>query len=467
MTTLASTLARILLVDPNVDELSSIATALRARGFSVVLANSSAMAEERALGARFDVLLVAEELMAAEGRPSLDSLATAIAAAGSHVVLVSDPDLGREDGYAVRTDVDAIAASALRAPSVPPDGAAAPPSIQVGSLAQTPLLELVESLFVTRRTGTLGVTTPKGAGELRFAGGELVDAVYLRLDGLKALLRLLGESEGAFVFTPGAPMAVRRITLAAGDLVRLAARQLEETQRLRIALGADDTSAGALVAVESVDPIALSPLARTLLSRLRSPSTLDELLDTASEPDAELLAALAELDAAGRLRRIGTESRRLPFAPAEHVERVRALAARAQAGGFLGPARVVFAGTATRLGVLTHTALRLQEAVAPAQPSPALPVPHEIATLRLSDGAAVELFALPLVPAYSPLWAMALAGAAVLVRLDDAAAELLLDASATADMPIVDAESLVEWLDESDVGEVGSLVRAALEKCEV
>ena len=56
---------------------------------------------------------------------------------------------------------------------------------------------------MNRRTGVLSVTTAIGAGEVRMADGEVLDAVYRRLEGEKALYRLLGEREGTFAFVPG------------------------------------------------------------------------------------------------------------------------------------------------------------------------------------------------------------------------------------------------------------------------
>ena len=47
---------------------------------------------------------------------------------------------------------------------------------------------------------------------MRLAEGEVVDAVYRRLEGEKAFYRMLGEREGRFAFSPGEPSAARRLT---------------------------------------------------------------------------------------------------------------------------------------------------------------------------------------------------------------------------------------------------------------
>ena len=96
---------------------------------------------------------------------------------------------------------------------------------------------------------------------------------------------------------------------------------------------------------------------------------------------------------------------------------MRALVSRATSPGFSGSARIVFAGTPSRLAVFSHAALCLADAIAAPDPAPNVPVPYPIATLRLGDDVDLELVALPLVPAYAPLWPMAISGSAIVVRL--------------------------------------------------
>jgi hypothetical protein len=142
---------------------------------------------------------------------------------------------------------------------------------------------------------------------------------------------------------------------------------------------------------------------------------------------------------------------------------MRALVSRASAPGYQGAARLVFAGTPNRLSVFAHAALCLSDAIPSPEAPPTLPIPHPIATVRFGDDVDLELVALPLVPAYAPLWPLALAGAAIVVRLDDAAGSALTEACAAAELPVLDAQMLVGALEEGSVAQVASLVRAAIE----
>jgi hypothetical protein len=200
-----------------------------------------------------------------------------------------------------------------------------------------------------------------------------------------------------------------------------------------------------------------------VLTRLRSPATVDAVLDDVGAMDAEVLRALSELDTAGRVRRLSRTTERVPLARADQLHTVRALAARARVPGFSGAARILFAGTPGRLAVFAHSILCLADAVAPTEPPPSVPIPHTMAQIKLGDDVALDLVALPLVPAYAPVWLMAFAGSAVLVRLDDAAAAVLTEACAAADIRISDAAALVGELDEGNAATVASLVRASLE----
>ena len=92
-----------------------------------------------------------------------------------------------------------------------------------------------------------------------------------------------------------------------------------------------------------------------------------------------------------------------------------------------------------------------------------MPVPYVLATIRLGDGVELDVVALPLVPVYAPLWPLALAGAAILVRLDEAAAQSLEEACTSVAVPILDARAIFGTLEESSAVQVASLIKTALD----
>jgi CheY-like chemotaxis protein len=457
---------RVLLVEEDIEELASLAASLRQRGVQVALANGVSMACERAKTAKVDVVVAASELTEArdDGLSLLDALAIELGQLPPVLLLVREGP-GPLQGEAVqRGDLDLLVGrvNALTTPRHSRSTESAPPSaIYSGSLAKVALTDVVETLWVDRKTGTLAVTTPAGAGDVRLVNGAVVDVVYLRFEGVKALVRMSSEPDGRFLFTPDTPTVLGRMSLPTDALLGEVAVQSKEAKLLRARLG--DLTAKALLATEGGDQADLSPLARTTLAKLRAPATLDEVLDDLPEPDAHLLAAIVELDGAGRLKRLPHEMHRAPLVATEQLHLMRALVSRALAPGYEGATRLVFAGTPSRLAVFSHAALRLVDALPPPDPAPAIPIPHVIATVRLGDDVDVEIVALPLVPAYAPLWPLTLAGSAIVVRLDDAAGSALAEACAAAELPVLDAHVLVGALEEGSVAQVASLIRAAIE----
>jgi CheY-like chemotaxis protein len=473
---------RVLLVDEDIEELASLAASLRQRGIQVALANGVGMACERAKTARVDVVIAASELTEARegGLSLLDALAIELGQLPPVLLLVREGPGPLQGESIIRGDIDALVErlGVLATPSATRSRESGPPSATYsGSLAKVSLSDVVETLWIDRKTGTLGVTTPAGAGDVRLANGAVVDAVYLRFEGMKALVRMFLESEGRFLFTPDTPAVLGRMTAPTAHLLSEVASQAAETRRLRERLG--DLTSKALLATDGMEPEGasststqrasrpapadLSPLARATLAKLRAPATIDQILDELPEPDAHVLAAIVELDAAGRLKRLPYEMQRVPLVGMEQLHLIRALVSRASAPGYEGAARFVFAGTPSRLAVFAHAALSLVDALPSVEPAPAIPIPYTIATVRLGDDVEIEIVALPLVPAYAPIWPLALAGAAIVVRLDDAAGSALAEACAAAELPVLDAQVLVGALEEGSVAQVASLVRAAIE----
>jgi hypothetical protein len=453
---------QILLVDGDADRLKALGAALRERGFDVAEALDPRAVHEASAADRYEILLIAEASHR-RGGPELEAL---LRRRGTpYLVLVGDADSGWTTNEVHHEDVDVIArrvSDVLRLSSPIP---VAPTAARTsGSLAEGGLVPLVASFHTNAATGVLSVTTADGAGELRFARGELVDAVFSKLEGVKALFRLAREKEGAWVFTEASPLVMRRITTPTEELLRAAPVELERVGTLRRALG---NLEGFAIVAEPTEAHALGALATLALGRLAQPRSLDSLLDESPETDGDVLGAVVEIDGAGLLRRVHTDARVSAFELPEQWNRVAALTAQARAAGFRGPARVVFAGPRASLSILAYAAGRIDEAAGASASLPVAPVPFTIATLRLSDDAAVELVAIPLDLASSPLWPLTIAGAAAVVTLgaeetEPGANDVLRDLCSDGLVPIHDGGSIVPSLDPGSPDHVARLVRVAL-----
>jgi len=448
----------VLLVEPDIDTLGRVASKLRSLGLTVALSDGATDLVARLRNSRADAVLLSDTLdeldnvlRALDGEPDL--------AIVPRLVLTSGDVPGPEGVEAVpRDQVELVAKRLYALQSRPPPASSFRDDFR-GDLQQVSLLDLLQLLAMNRRTGSLNLNTPSGAGEVRLKEGAVVDAVYRRLEAEKALFRLLAEKEGSFAFTSGPATMPARIESPTNALLMDGLRQIDEVRRWRQELGAEDD---VLVAAESHVPCDDEQQER-VLEALQSPRTLDELLDELPLLDHDILASLEPLLKSGRARRIPKGAARAQLGQPEQLTLLGAVANRLRAGGFSGPARLVLAVSPRRLHTLTHAMRRIAEALPPPEAAPTLPIPHPIATLRVADGAELAVFGLPTVSAYSPLWQLVVTGAAALVRIDDGCPPVLETTCSVAGVPMFNATDLVPDLNEADPAQLATLIRLTLE----
>lgn len=450
---------QILLVEPDVDALGQLAEKLRARGMSVLLADDIPTAIARARAQLPHIVFVAAAI--AKRHELWEGLASETHLAGlPRVVLVRAPSAeGLPPDHATYDDLDRLVARALEvSPAM-----VAPETNQGeirGDLQQVPLVDLLQLLAMNRRTGVLMVSTPFGAGELRMADGEVLDSVYRRLEGEKAFYRLLSEREGTFVFSPGSPPAMARVTRGTSALLMEAMRQKDEVDRLLGELG--PASVAFIASGEPSEDDSM--LSLDVLAALARPRSITELLDELPSPDLEVLQALGGCVERGLVRRVERGTEQEPLCPQEQLPGLRALVARLGHGGFSGAARIVVASTPPRLHAFNHSLLRIAGSTAPAEPPPTAPVPHDLALLRLGEGVELVVVGLPVVEAFSPVWSLALPGARALIRLDKAGSQVLEAVCSALEVRVVGALDLIPAFDELEPSLVAQLLRATIEQ---
>ena len=448
----------ILLIEPDVDVLGTLASRLRSRGLSVMIADSIGGAFERASAADLLAVLVSSALLAdSDGFERLKNLSALRDAL--FFILVDKPvgaSLAADE--LPHHDIELIARRLYAIPSRVAVGPEEGGDFR-GDLQQVSTVDLLQLLAMNRRSGTLVINTPAGAGEVRIKNGEIVDAVFRRLEREKALYRLLGETDGTFSFVSGMPLFLERIQVSTSALLMEGLRQLDEAARLRVKLSLDGTALLA-IAPPGAD---FSEAASRVLETLTTPRTLPELLDEVTLPDLAVLEALTALLDQGLVRRIASSAVRVELADPERMAVLAALAKRAERSGYRGAARVVIAATMQRLLTLMHAIARIADTAVPTEQVPAAPVPYALATLRLGE-ADLEVVGLPLVEAYAPLWGLVLPGAAALARIELTASEALETACSVAAVPMLEAGALMQDGDEADPEQVATLLRMLLEK---
>jgi hypothetical protein len=446
----------VLLVEPDVDELGVLASKLRAHGLEVAIADSLERGAERAQGTRVGVMLVSSAL---SSEPNFEPTLQALPSLANLPRFVLVDGIGsRGDGEIPRWDVEAIAKRVHALGHSVPVAAGAGGDFR-GDLKQVSVADLLQLLGANRRSGTLSLSTPSGAGEVRLGDGEVLDAVYRRVDGEKAMIRLLGEMEGSFAFVGGSAPTLRRIERPSQALMMDGMRQLDETKKLEatLALGNDALLAVVLARPDQRD------VEQRVLEALVTPHTLAELLDEVPALDLDVLNALAGLLVAGAVRRFSGGNLRVELADPERLTVLAALAQRAAPSGFEGMPRIGLSGSQRKLAAVLSSLARVSDATVVSD-VPAAPTPHSLATLRLTESMSLELVGLPLVDAFAPLWGLVLPGLLAVARLDNEPFETLEASCRLASVPIVDGEPFLGHGGETEPERVAALVRAALER---
>ncbi len=396
------------LVDPDLDALAELASALRSRGLIVTVFDALAPALERAAQHPPDVLLIAEALAAPLAQ--LRGRAPVLAQLPCYLLLA--PGRVAQHAQQLPWDAEQIAQRVLAVSS-----RRSAPDVLVrgdfrGDLSQLGLPDLLQLLGANRQTGVLSVNTTQGAAEIWFSEGELVDVVYRRLEGEKALFRLLGEADGSFTFSTAGSTPARRLAATTQHLLMEGLRQGDEARALRGRLALEGQVLVRWGPPELPDD---PPDARRVLEALSAARSLDELLDEVPLTDLELLRCVERLQRGGRLRGVPRGGLEVALADDEQLAVLGARVTRCLRGGFRAPPRLGFYAAPPRLALLAATALRLREAAAPADLVPTAPVPHVLATLRLGSDVQLDLLGVPALEAYAPLWSLMLPGSIAIV----------------------------------------------------
>lgn len=463
---------RILLVDPDVESLGEVASALRSRGFAVANAVDAYEAVETAYKAAPDAVLVV---------PSLDHDGELTQALRLIPQLANLPVLElpeRHDGVGrrlvgmPRDEIEAVVGKILAAcprqsqPEINTDELR-------GNLSQMGLADLLQMLAMNKRSGTVGVTTSIGGGEIRLDDGEIVDATFRRLEGEKALFRLLREANGSFAFNVGRGSGPRRITTSSHGLLMDAMRHADEVREARRKLDAEGVAFLAPKSPIEEPPQSVSPvsgsgeipsgaLLEDVLRRLRAPRTIDELLDDVAGSDLAILEAVHMLETAGRVRRVALGDLAARIAPEGGAAALRPLVSRIAHPAFSTP-RLVIATPPRKLSFLAATLQRLVEVSASSDPAPRLDVARRLGVLRFGEGVEIELVGLPAHDALAPTWPLALSGAFVVVRVGQAGGSALEAQCESLELRLIEADTLVGPGDLLEPERLATLLRRTLE----
>jgi CheY-like chemotaxis protein len=168
-----------------------------------------------------------------------------------------------------------------------------------GQLDQVALPDLLQLFHVNRRTGTVEVVQRERKGReqrgvIYVRDGNVIQAIAGTVDGEKALFRLLGWKTGSFAFTPDRAPVEARIETPTRALLMEGLRQLDEWESLRGSLPARDARV-ALRVTSSALPNMVHPLTQEVLLLLEIYTRVQDVVDSCSYPDYQVLRTLQTL----------------------------------------------------------------------------------------------------------------------------------------------------------------------------
>jgi len=283
-----------------------LAEACAARGYATSFAQHGAAALEAALADVPDVVVAVSDLELIDAGTLVEILRANPRTKGVRFLF-----LGREPGGGFFDDtlspsasgeeialrIEAILAQRKRIDAVDRE-AEAEQAVQ-GKLSQIPLTDLLQLFHMNRRTGTIELSRQEGGapgerGALILREGNLIQATVGRVEGEKALFRLLAWREGGFAFRPGTVTMTPRITTPTRALLMEALRQLDEWDQLKGSLPPPSTRVRLLVPRAEL-PNAVHPVTEQLLDLLEHDDRVGELMDRSTFPDYQVLRTLQAL----------------------------------------------------------------------------------------------------------------------------------------------------------------------------
>jgi CheY-like chemotaxis protein len=424
---------KILIADPDVDSVRTLTRALRARGYQVHYAPDGSRALEICVLRHPDLVLFDEACKLLDARTFIQILRTNPRTEEVPVVLTTtNLDVDRLRGLRLAAhlkkpfNLDEVLSRLehiFRRNEAAKDLKSDAQEIE-GSLSQLGIPDLLQILGMNKRSGKLSLERGNERGEILVTDGRAVNARLGRVEGEKALFRLLAWTEGAFTFAPGTNPGKPRIDRAMDDALLEGMRQADEVNRLLPSLPPRTTRM--VLAPDADLPQEQHPVTAQVVDLLRQPRALGEVLDLAPAPDLEVLGVLITLMQKGvaRVAEGEGEGSGPLLGPAElHALRSRVL--RGKSPLKVVTAKVFICGNGPAAARRLFAQLPGLAAVS-AEPKAVKSGFGTLGRLELSEVLHLDFCVLPPAEAARPLWRPFSAGAVGALLMDSSEAAVRL-----------------------------------------
>jgi response regulator RpfG family c-di-GMP phosphodiesterase len=229
--------ARVLLIDPNLDQIAALELRFIENGYSVEVASDAPEALKLLASQEFGLVICEVQLASMSGFELLNQVKQG-GKALAWIFLTTQADrqsvskgfeCGASDYLIKPTAVDVIVTKAQQImESHQQDSNSAG---MAGSLKQMGIPEIVQVFAHGRKSGKLRVDSGGKSGEVHFSAGDILDARYGELSGEQAFYAMLNLSDGQFFVDPSFVATNRVIHASAESLLLEGMRLLDEAGR--------------------------------------------------------------------------------------------------------------------------------------------------------------------------------------------------------------------------------------------
>jgi CheY-like chemotaxis protein len=424
---------KILIADPDIESVRALTRALRQRSYQVHYAPDGSRALEVCVLRHPDLVLFDEACKLLEARTFIQILRTNPRTEDIPVVLTTtNLDVDRLRGLRLAAhlkkpfNLDEVLGRIehiFRRSEAAKDLKSEAQEIE-GSLSQLGIPDLMQILGMNKRSGRLSLERGSERGEILVSDGLPVNARLGRVEGEKALFRLLTWTDGTFTFAPGTNPGRARITRAMDDALLEGMRQADEVNRLLPSLPARTTRL--VIAPDADLPQDQHPVTAQVVDLLRQPRALGEVLDLAPATDLEVLGVLITLMQKGVARAAeGEEEGSGPLLGPAELHALRSRVLRGKSPLKVVTAKVFLCGNGPSAARRLFAQLPGLAAVS-AEPTAVKSGFGTLGRLELSEVLHLDFCVLPPAEAARPLWRPFSAGAvgALLMDTSDAAVRL-------------------------------------------
>lgn len=177
-----------------------------------------------------------------------------------------------------------------------------------GQLADMAIVDLMQTIEISRKSGTIEFETDLGPAAVWFRDGRLIDAQMGRLQADAAVFRLLGLSDGRFEVEFKSISRVPTIEESTQSLLMEGMRRVDEWGRLLEGLPPLDHVLIIDTNMAAKSDPELTPKQQTILRRFNAKRTIIQAIDDSGLDDLEALEYVSELYFKGLLLEPGESS---------------------------------------------------------------------------------------------------------------------------------------------------------------